>query len=171
MNEDSWESLLTQIRDDYNQVVPIIGSRLLVGPDGQSLLAPIAQRLLAKYGLPAVELPPFRELNEAVVRIKAAERPGLQRLYEEVNAELRTLIAGGDAAIPEPLRQLTEITDFRLIVTLTPDDLLARSLGQSRAVNEIVHSPNLPTEEATDLPADWRARSGGALLVYLLGQR
>ena len=40
-------------------------------------------------------------------------------------------------AIPEPIRQLAEIADFRLFVTLTPDDLLARSLRKRCAVNEI----------------------------------
>ena len=84
MNEASWKRLLRQIRDGNNLVVPIVGSRLLVGPDGQSsLLAPIAKRLLENYGLDADELPPFRELNEAVTRIKTANPPGfdLQNLY------------------------------------------------------------------------------------------
>jgi TIR domain len=173
MDEASWKRLLRQIRDENNNVVPVVGSRLLVGADGQSsLIAPIAKRLLAKYGLDAGILPPFRELNEAVSRIKAASPPGfrLQELYSDFDEEIRALGAAGDGATPEPIRQLAQITNFRLIVTLTPDDLLARTLRQRCSVREIVHSPKLPTSEAMDLPADWHSRSGEVYLLYLFGK-
>ena len=162
MNEQSWKRLLQQIRDGNNLVVPIIGSRLLVAPDGSSLMAPIARRILGNYGVNADALPAFRELNDAVVRIKAAQLQDfdLQNLYADVDEELRSLGAGSDAAIPEPIRQLAQIVDFRLMVTLTPDDLLARSLRRRRPLTEIIHSPNLPTREGTDLPADWQDRRG-----------
>ena len=96
MNEASWKRLLSQIRDDNNLVVPIVGPRLLVGPDRQSSLqAPIAKRILENYGLGAGVLPPFRELNEAVTRIKAAKLPGfnLQDLYSDVHDAIRALSA------------------------------------------------------------------------------
>jgi hypothetical protein len=172
MNEASWKRLLSQIRDDNNLVVPVVGPRLLVGSDGQSSLqAPIAKRILDNYGLGAGGLPPFRELNEAVTRIKAAKLPGfnLQDLYSDVHDAIRALSAGG-GAIPQPIRQLAEIRDFRLIVTLTPDDMLARSLRQHCAVNEVVHSPKLPMSEVTDLPVGWHTRSGEVHLLYLFGK-
>ena len=168
MNEASWRRLLSQIRDD--NVVAIVGPRLLVGSDGQSSLqAPIAKQLLERYGLDGGALPPFRELNEAVTRIKASNPAGfnLPDLYSDVHDAIRAVTAGGDAAIPEPIRQLAAITHFRLIVTLTPDDMLARSLRRRCAVDEVVHSPYL---EPRDLPADWHTRSGEVHLLYLFGK-
>ena len=55
-------------------------------------------------------------------------------------------------------------------MTLTPDDLLARCLRGRCAVNEIVHSPNLPTSEGKDLPTDWKTRPGEVFLLYLFGK-
>ena len=52
----------------------------------------------------------------------------------------------------------------------TPDDFLARTLRRSRAVTEIIHSPNLPTSEGTDLPPDWQKRAGETFLLYLFGK-
>jgi hypothetical protein len=173
MNEASWKRLLRQICDENNLVVPIVGPRLLVGSDGQSSLqAPIAKQILENHGLEAGALPSFRELNEAVTRIKAAKLPdfNLQDLYSDVHEAIRSLTARGDAAIPEPIRQLAEITDFRLIVSLTTDDMLARSLRKRCAVDEIVHSPKLPMTEVKDLPADWHTRSGEVHLLYLFGK-
>jgi hypothetical protein len=65
---------------------------------------------------------------------------------------------------------LSEISDFRLLVTLTPDDLLSRSLRSRCLVNEIIHAPKLPTSEGKDLPTDWSSRSGEVQLLYLLGK-
>jgi hypothetical protein len=72
--------------------------------------------------------------------------------------------------VPLAIRQLAEISDFRLFVTLTPDDLLARCLRQRVAVNEIVHSPYLPSSENGDLPTDWQQRNGEVQLLYLFGK-
>ena len=172
MNEAKWRRLLEVIRDGY--VVPVVGSRLLVGPDGRtSLQAEIARRLLASYDLEVEQpLPPFRELNEAVTRLleKGDGGPRLQDLYADVHRAIHDALADGGDAIPGPIRQLAEITDFRLFVTLTPDGLLARSLRKQRSVTEIVHSPTLPSTEETDLPADWTRRPGEAYLLYLFGK-
>lgn len=171
MNEASWKSLLDKIQE--SNVVPIIGSRLLVGADGHtSLQGQIAKRLLQDYGVETgeVPLPPFRELNEAVSRLKGNPEVRLQDLYDSVHDAIRAVTTAGDFAVPVPIRQLAQIADFRLLVTLTPDDLLARSLRQRCAVNEIVHSPNLPTSEGKDLPRDWQARAGEVHLLYLFGK-
>ena len=168
MNEAAWKRLLNLIRD--GNVVPVVGPQLLVGGEGRpSLQRNIAERLLSQYEveIDLDQLSPFRELDEAVSRLKNVTHP--QDLYADVHAIMRELTAG-DAAIPPPIRQLAQITDFRLFVTLTPDDLLARSLRQQRAVNEIVHSPKLPTSESRDLPADWHTRPGEVQLLYLFGK-
>jgi hypothetical protein len=167
MNDAAWKRLLGQIRG--GNVVPVLGPRLLVTADGESLQRRVAERLLDQYGVERVadDLPPFRELNEAVARLESVADP--QDLYADIHDALRELTAD-DAAIPQPIRQLAQISDFRLFVSVTPDDLLARCLRQTRAVNEIVHSPKLPTSEFHDLPHDWFERPGEAQLLYLFGK-
>jgi hypothetical protein len=171
MNEASWRRLLGQIRDGF--VVPIAGCRLLVDADGKSSLqAKVAQQLLSTYGqkLGDEELPPFRELNDAVMRLRASGSARLQDLYADVDEAIRKVTSAKDFVTPRAIRLLSEITDFRLFVTLTPDDLLARSLRARRAVNEIIHAPKLPTSEGKDLPPEWRQRPGEVQLLYLLGK-
>jgi hypothetical protein len=92
--------------------------------------------------------------------------PGkLQDIYADVDEAIRGVTGADDFVVPTPIRQLAEITGFRLFVTLTLDDLLARSLRRRCAVNEIVHSPKLPTSERRDLPPDWSERRGEVQLV------
>ena len=131
----------------------------------------MAKKLLADNNVDIGDepLPPFREMNEAVTRLKGVvENP--QDLYGDIDSALRKLKAEG-LPIPKPLRQLAQISDFRLIVTLTPDDLLAQALlAENRAVNEVVHSPKLPTSEGVDLPSDWQQPGGPVQLLYLFGK-
>ncbi|MEP7310751.1 MAG: toll/interleukin-1 receptor domain-containing protein [Acidobacteriota bacterium] len=169
MTEASWRRLIDKIQE--NNVVPIVGSRLLVGADGQaSLQARVATRLLTDCGKDLGEEPlsPFRELNDAVSRLKGSVDP--QDLYDCVHEAICAVTSAADFAIPTPIRQLAQIADFRLFVTLTSDDLLARSLRARCDLTEIVHSPNLPTSEGRDLPKDWKTRPGEAFLLYLFGK-
>ncbi len=168
MNTAAWKKLLTQISKGY--VVPVIGNRLLVDKDGASLQRKIAEKLLAYYSLPVdPPLALFHELNDAVSRLRLKTGTNLEDLYIDIDGVIGELTAS-DADIPVPIQQLAEIKDFRLFVTLTPDDMLARCLRQYYEVNEIVHSPKLPACEARDLPADWQSRSGQVQLLYLFGK-
>ena len=170
MNDVDWDRLIRKMRAGL--VVPVLGPQLLVGADGrESLQRKVAERLLAMHDceVDPAELPPFRELDAAVSRLKLAGAP-VEEIYGDADAAIRELTAAGDALIPAPLRQLAQITDFRLFVTLTPDGLLARCLRQRCAVNEVVHSPKLPTSESRDLPADWAGRDGEVQLLYLFGK-
>ncbi|MCP5427032.1 MAG: toll/interleukin-1 receptor domain-containing protein [Chromatiaceae bacterium] len=173
MNEATWRRLLDRIRDGL--VVPVVGPRLMLEPDGQtSLQGRVAEALLSSYDLVIEEpLPPFRELNEAVscLLAKDKDRPKLQDLYADVDYAINKILRESNYAIPEPIRQLTEIGDFHLFVTLMPDDLIARSLRRRCAVNEIIHSPALPSSEVTDLPNNWAERLGEEThLLYLFGK-
>ena len=166
MNEVSWKRLLNQIRDGY--VIPVLGSELLVDAEGVPLQRRIALALLAAHEVePETELPAFHELNAAVALLKS--RTSLQDLYADIDDALCAVTAA-EGALPAAIRQLAEITDFRLFVTLTPDDLLARCLRRRCAVTEIVHSPKLPSSESRDLDPDWRERPGEAQVLYLFGK-
>jgi TIR domain len=171
MNEASWRRLLDQIRDGF--VVPIVGCRLLVDADGKSSLSrKVAEDLLSAYGqnLGENQFTAFCELNEAVTRLRLSGAIKLQDLYADVDNAIRKVTGADDFVTPAPIRLLSEITDFRLFVTLTPDDMLSRSLRLHRAVNEIVYSPKLPTSEGRDLPPDWSQRPGEVQLLYLFGK-
>lgn len=173
MKDKDWRRLLGFIRD--GTVVPVVGSRLLLDTDGSSsLYARVARKLLADNDVDVGDdtLPPFRELNEAVTRVKGVLKnpQDLQNLYGDIDSVLCELKAEG-IAIPRPLQQLAQIKDFRLMVTLTPDDLLAQALlAANRAVNEVVHSPKLPTSEIADLPKDWDEPGRPVQLLYLFGK-
>lgn len=167
--ESGWKRLLDRIRD--GDVVPVLGPQLLVEADGRTpRQARIAQRVLQGHGIDVDpgSLTPFRELDEAHARL-ASSSVSPQDIYADVHEEIRHDALDGEA--PEPIRQIAEITDFRLLVTLTPDDWLRRCLRQCRAaVHEVVHSPRWPTSEFDDLPRDWPQRAGEAQLLYLFGK-
>ena len=167
MDERSWERLLKSIDDGL--VVPVIGAQVLKNERGDVLQKLIAQRLLSYYDEPDdCPLTPSHELCEVVSRLKA--KHNLQDLYADVHDAIEQLTSGEDFTIPEPVRKIAAISSFRLFVTLTSDDLLARCLRARCAANEIVYSPYLPTSEGSDLPKDWLSRQGEAQLLYLFGK-
>jgi len=169
MTEGDWDELLASMSE--GMVVPVVGARLLLDADGGSLQARVACKLLKDNGveLPATGLPPFREVNEAVTLLKGRGKD-VQRMYHPIHQAMLDLRKQG-VQIPKPMRQLAQITDFRLMVTLTPDDLLAQALeSENRGVNEVVHSPKQPTDQATDLDKDWQLPGGPVQLLYLFGK-
>lgn len=185
MNDRDWRRLLDAMRE--GTVVPVIGPRLLIDADGAPLTARVARRLLADYDVEIGDrsLPPFRELTDVSTWLKGELR-NPQDLYGDVDSAFKTLgmLEPGECgrdpksaavAIPKPLQQLAQISDFRVMVTLTPDDMLARALkGAKRTIHEVVHSPRLPTSEVRDLQvadlADLRRRGRPVELLYLFGK-
>lgn len=170
MDEDGWKRLMRKIRE--NKVIPIIGSRLLVGSDGQtSLQAQVAAHLMKAHGKQSKEitLPPFREINEVVSHLKG-EGGNLVDLCDDVREGIREVINARDFTIPEPIVQLAAVASFRFFVTLTPDDLLVRCLKRRCPVNEIIHSLDPVEGEENDLPNDWKARQGEVNVLYLFGK-
>ena len=167
MNERSWERLLRSIDDGL--VVPVLGPQVLAWEGGDALQKRIAQQLLSFYDEPDDSpLTPFYELSEVVTRLK--DEHNLQDLYADIHDAIEQLVSAKDSNIPEPIRKIAAITSFRLFVTLTPDDLLARCLRARCAANEIIYSPYLPTSEGSDLPKDWQSRQGEVQLLYLFGK-
>ncbi|WIT12560.1 toll/interleukin-1 receptor domain-containing protein [Paucibacter sediminis] len=169
MTEQDWKRLLRQVREGL--VVPVVGSELLRDEAGHNLLSLAAQRLLQGYGLQAAEpeLAPFLALPRAVAQVHLMCQTDLQDLYAEAHDALEAVLSEHQYQAPVALQQLAEISDFKLWVSATPDDLLARCLRQRGALTEVVHAPKLPTNEWQDLPPDWSSR-GGAHLLYLFGR-
>ncbi|KNZ31012.1 MAG: hypothetical protein AD742_19725 [Methylibium sp. NZG] len=170
MKDRDWKLLLGRMRE--GNVVPVIGSRLLVDADGTSLYARVAQKVLATHGQAVGDapLPAFRELNAAITRLKPRLPPAkAQELYADVDDALTQVKAEG-LATPTALKQLAQITDFKLMVTLTPDDLLARALlDEKRAINAVVHASKQSTAEASKI-GDWKAPGSPVQLLYLFGK-
>jgi hypothetical protein len=185
MDDSDWKKLLRRMRE--GNVVPVVGSRLLLDADNTtSLYAKVARKVLhanrkaleanrealAKKGIDvdAPVLPPFRELNAAVTLLTSVLPPAkAQDLYGDIDEALKELADEG-LQVPEPLKQLAQITDFRLMVTLTPDDLLARALRDAhRDVNEVVHAPKLSTSDGSDI-GDVKRPGGPVQLLYLFGK-
>ncbi len=166
MNEAGWKRLMDKIRE--NNVVPIVGTRLLVGADAKtSLQAQVAAQLMKDHGgaIEEIALPPFREIHEVVSQLKG--KVDLLDLCDDIRRAIREVVNARDFTMPEPIKQLAAIADFRLFVTLTPDDLLARSLAQRCIVNESIHALQ---QDTSDLPGDWEKRTGEVNILYLFGK-
>jgi hypothetical protein len=170
-DERFWNRLLKSIEE--GQVVPVVGPQLLVWgePDNpQTLQRLVAEQMLQSRGVDpsSISLTRNRELPNAVSILK--RDVNLQDLYGDVSDALDDVLAQPTFQAPEAIAQLAAISDFRLLVTLNVDDLLARALRMRCAVNEIIHSPYLPTSEAVDLTPDWLKRAGETNLLYLFGK-
>lgn len=171
MTEADWRRLLRQIQGGY--VVPVIGSQFLIAGDGQrSFQHAVAARLLANYGLTAdaADLPAFLPVSHVVDRLRGEAGATMQDLYTDLHDTMEEVCEQFGADPPPALRQLAEITDFRLYVQTMPDDLLARCLRRRGGLCEVVHAPKLPTSEWHDLPADWDQRPDVANLLYVFGK-
>jgi hypothetical protein len=173
MTEGDWKRLLRQIRSGY--VVPVVGSQLAAGGSSAvSVPRAVAEQLLALHDIPLDEgpaLPPFREINAVVSHLLEQGRVKAQALYVDI-ADLFAEVTRDPAMVPPAVRQLAEITDFRLFVSMTPDTMLASCLQQQqRLVREVVHAPKLPSDEWQDLPPDWGSRPAGeAHVLYMFGK-
>ncbi len=130
--DDAWDDLLAAIGEQ--QVVPIVGPDLLVVDiDGvrQPLESYLARTLVARLPWSAAPPAPAMTLNDvASAFIRSAADPDRQR--KTVSKEIERILRETDFPIPEPLRQLAEITPLRLFVNLTFDDLLERALIAER---------------------------------------
>ncbi|MDD1622749.1 MAG: toll/interleukin-1 receptor domain-containing protein [Methylococcaceae bacterium] len=171
LDDRFWNRLLKAVEE--GQVVPVVGSQLLGWPDQgriQTLQQRVALRVLAFYRIDtaSLQLTPQRELHEVVTLLK--NTANLQDLYADIAEALDAELREPAFKLPTAIEKLAAIASFRLLVTLTPDTLLAQALRKRCAVNEIIHSPNLPTSEAGDLAADWLKKPGEVNLLYLFGK-
>jgi len=184
-----WDELLAQI--EAGGIIPVVGPELLtVLVEGREarLYQVLAERLLAKYGLvgsigapegdPAadatrVSLRPYHELNDAVCALVAQRGRRVQDLYRPINDLLKALVEAPDESSLQPLRNLASVSGFKLFVTTTPDDLLARAIDAERhggiaKTDHIVFAPKLASGTLGDLPET--PSSAYTAVCYLFGK-
>jgi hypothetical protein len=165
-SDDVWEDLLNYIEE--KRVIPIVGPELLKvdtekGP--QLLIVWLAEKLAARLGVDVSLLAQPLELNDVVCAylVNHGRR-------EEAYTRLRTIMREAAFAPPLPLRQLAEITDFNLYVSMTFDPLLEQAINQVRfggAANTevIAYAPN----RVADLPVE-RDDLQRPVVYHLLGR-
>lgn len=186
--DEFWEELLAQV--EAGGVIPVVGPELLTAEvDGQPvpLYRLLAERLLAKYGLNAkiagaetasdqnddtVLLRPYHELNDAVCALAIRGRR-VQELYRPINEHLRSLVESIAESSLRPLRNLASVSGFKLFITTTPDDLLARAIDAERhggiaKTDHIVFAPKLASGTLSDLPET--LSSAYTAVCYLFGK-
>jgi TIR domain len=154
-DEEFWEDLLAHIRQRV--LVPITGPELTVVRNGDTvrpLTEIIAQRLMDRYDL---DIPSTRmTMGEAAAAfLRQRGREEAERLYRIVCG----IIAEFEDESCEPLRELARIADLPLLVSTTPDRLLARAVNDVRfhgrpLARELTFSPSQSTrEQEVNIPA------------------
>ena len=132
--EPEWNLLLSYISSRRN-VIPIIGEKLIKvnDPDtGEEMTLNkwLALKVFEDFlGVPADENAdglPGLTLNDAYC---VAKEKGME---DVIYSKVKSLVEQAVFPPNESLRQLAEITDFRLFVTTTFDDQLSKALGEKR---------------------------------------
>jgi hypothetical protein len=123
-----WDELLLLVAEQ--KVIPIVGKELLVvASEGRETLLEhhLAVQLAAALGLERDRLSPQADLNEvAAAFVEGGGRPG------KIYPRLKALVEEHPLPIPEPLRRLAAVSDFKLFVSTTFDPLLAAALDAER---------------------------------------
>ena len=165
-NEDVWEDLLNYIEE--KRVIPIIGPELLKveTESGPRLLQNwLAEKLAVRLNVNTAGLAKPLSLNDVVCSYLSAHGR-----REEAYTRLRSIMRESNFAPPLPLRQLAEITDFNLYVSMTFDPLLEQALnlvrfGGAPNTDAIAYAPN----RVADLPVE-RDDLQRPAVYYLLGR-
>ena len=166
--EIPWDELLLWIEE--KGLVPILGRDLLIvetesGP--MPLYDFLARRLAEDLRIPPNKLPAKFDFNDIL-----AAHPPFQKGTYKIHAKLKlTLDKLTALAVPEPLRKLARITQFKLFVTTTFDTFLERALnevrygGAARTI-AVAYSPKDNNRDLTTEMLD----SNRSIVFQLLGQ-
>ena len=165
-SDDVWEDLLNYIEE--KRVIPIVGPELLKveTETGPRLLQDwLAEKLAARLNVDPAPLAKPLSLNDVVCAYLANHGR-----REEAYTRLRTIMRESSFAPPLPLRQLAEITDFNLYISMTFDPLLEQAVNAVRfggaANTEVVaYAPN----RVADLPVE-RDDLQRPVVYHLLGR-
>jgi len=165
-DEDAWDDLLNYIEE--RRVIPIIGPDLLrVQTDTglRPLYEWLAEKLAVRLQVDTAGLPQPLTLNDVVCSYL-----GQRGRREEAYTRLRSIMREVSFEPPLALRQLAQITDFDLFVTITFDPLLEQAINLERhggepMVDVIAYAPN----RVADLPVE-RSELQRSVVYHLLGR-
>lgn len=128
IDESLWRTLLLLV--EAGEVVPIVGRELLeVGTPPVHLYAWLAQRVAGRLGVPFQPSDASHDPLNAVACRYLERKDDARAIYIAVFEEARGLPALG---IPEALRKLAEIDQFKLFVTTTFDPSLEAAINKVR---------------------------------------
>lgn len=130
METSFWDDLLPLIED--GQVVPIVGRDVLEMGPGLLFHRMVAEQLAAELNIPKDRLPPNFETNDVVCAFADFHGDSLAVKPQLILRILSKLRAQNQNALPEALRLLVEIPDFRLFISTTFDTLLEEAIGAVR---------------------------------------
>ena len=130
-----WDLILDEI--EAGRVIPVLGRALLTFGEGEkveSLDELLARRLAANLKLPESLIGKRPTLEKVICSYQPFRgnlllaQTSLRAIYQEV------FKSANPPPRPEPLRQLAEIQDFHLFVSLTIDDLLEEAVEKARGL-------------------------------------
>jgi hypothetical protein len=159
-----WEDLLLAIEE--GQVVPIVGGELLVveTENGPALFHHlIAERLATDLNIPQQHLPPDFDPNDVICAYENFHGDPMA-----INPRVVRILKGLKVPVPEPLRLLAEIPNFRLFVSTTFDTLLEEAITAVR-----FRPPEIAAFPAATSLTDFdeaKMETNGSFVFQLLGR-
>lgn len=170
IDDHIWDGLLDSI--DEGSVLPVVGWGVTTfGPDNRLLAPWLAAELATKLGVALSELSPVPTLNDVVARHLLRFPGQRQKIY----TVLPRILAEVHSHPGETLRQLAEITSFRLFLSSTPDSLLQKALDLVRcrglAGTKVKHfSPGNSSEDLWEPLAQLIKQTDATWVYHVLGQ-
>jgi hypothetical protein len=160
-----WDDLIDNMTREQ-RVVPVIGPELCALPsEGGSTFEEVAAKRLAERAALTLEGP--LSLARLAQELISQGRTKAQLCRELVDIHREVLTVAANAGLPEPLRQLAEIRDFPLMLTTTPDTLLAAAIRENRERDAGPLAAAL--NDTVDLPRNW-AQGPKPTLFHLFGR-
>ena len=160
-----WDELIEFMTRDQ-RVVPILGPELCTLPSeaGATFEEVAAKRLAERAALTLQGPLSLARLAQELIS-QGRSKAQLCRELSEIHEEM--IRAATNSGISEPLRQLAEIRDFPLMVTTTPDALLATAIraNRERDAGPLAAALN----DTVDLPRNW-AQGPKPTLFHLFGR-
>lgn len=160
-----WDDLIENMTRDQ-RVVPVIGPELCTLPsDGGSTFEEVAAKRLSERAALTLEGP--LSLARLAQELISQGRTKAQLCRELAEIHREVLAAATNAGLPEPLRQIAAIRDFPLMLTTTPDALLASAIRENRERDAGPLAAAL--NDTVDLPRNW-AQGPKPTLFHLFGR-
>lgn len=158
---DAIDILEDALQASPRKVIAVIGPEALTvewtQPDGSTRAAPfyrlVAELLLSEYELPVslLEEPsPTWDLHRASALILGVRDVSTQKLRVKVTKLIRKL--SNEVRPTGALQALAKLDCFRLVLSLTPDNLLANAIQQAQPDLKLTMAGYAPS---TDLEAGW----------------